>query len=94
MSNPKVFFDILIEKAKASRIAMELFADVVSKTAENFRALCTIKLNLLQLCLGPPPRQLNLLPLRLGPVRQLNLLPLRLGLVTDLHHCNPTLTVN
>ncbi|ONK79483.1 uncharacterized protein A4U43_C01F6820 [Asparagus officinalis] len=41
MANPKVFFDILIGKAKAGRITMELFADVVPKTAENFRCLCT-----------------------------------------------------
>ncbi|KAK8546428.1 hypothetical protein V6N12_027214 [Hibiscus sabdariffa] len=41
ISNPKVFFDILIGKPKACRIVVELFADVVSKTAENFRALCT-----------------------------------------------------
>ncbi|KAG9441469.1 hypothetical protein H6P81_017323 [Aristolochia fimbriata] len=41
MSNPKVFFDILIGKAKAGRIIMELFADVTPKTAENFRCLCT-----------------------------------------------------
>ncbi|KAG0463849.1 hypothetical protein HPP92_019918 [Vanilla planifolia] len=41
MSNPKVFFDILIGKAKAGRVVMELFADVVPKTAENFRCLCT-----------------------------------------------------
>ncbi|KAG2696824.1 hypothetical protein I3843_07G076500 [Carya illinoinensis] len=41
MSNPKVFFDILIGKMKAGRLVMELFADVTPKTAENFRALCT-----------------------------------------------------
>lgn len=41
MANPRVFFDILIGKAKAGRIVMELFADVVPKTAENFRCLCT-----------------------------------------------------
>ncbi|XP_077241991.1 rotamase cyclophilin 2 [Tasmannia lanceolata] len=41
MSNPKVFFDILIGKAKAGRVVMELFADVTPKTAENFRCLCT-----------------------------------------------------
>ncbi|GMN25657.1 hypothetical protein TIFTF001_001007 [Ficus carica] len=39
--NPKVFFDILIGKAKAGRVVMELFSDVTPKTAENFRALCT-----------------------------------------------------
>ncbi|XP_010940596.1 peptidyl-prolyl cis-trans isomerase CYP19-3 [Elaeis guineensis] len=41
MANPKVFFDILIGRAKAGRILMELFADVTPKTAENFRCLCT-----------------------------------------------------
>lgn len=41
MSNPKVFFDILIGRMKAGRIVMELFADVTPTTAENFRALCT-----------------------------------------------------
>lgn len=41
MKNPKVFFDILIGKAKAGRVVMELFADTTPKTAENFRALCT-----------------------------------------------------
>ena len=39
--NPKVFFDILIGKAKAGRVVMELFADKVPRTAENFRCLCT-----------------------------------------------------
>ncbi|XP_019711994.1 peptidylprolyl isomerase Ab (cyclophilin A) [Hippocampus comes] len=41
MPNPVVFFDITIADAQAGRITMELFADVVPKTAENFRALCT-----------------------------------------------------
>ncbi|XP_030292160.1 peptidyl-prolyl cis-trans isomerase-like [Sparus aurata] len=41
MANPKVFFDITIGGAPAGRIVMELRADVVPKTAENFRALCT-----------------------------------------------------
>jgi len=40
-SNPKVFFDITIGGVDAGRITMELRADVVPKTAENFRALCT-----------------------------------------------------
>ena len=39
--NPKVFFDILVGKSKAGRVVMELFADKVPKTAENFRCLCT-----------------------------------------------------
>ncbi|EIT74307.1 peptidyl-prolyl cis-trans isomerase D [Aspergillus flavus] len=38
---PRVFFDIQIGNEKTGRIALELFNDVVPKTAENFRALCT-----------------------------------------------------
>ncbi|CAL1127132.1 unnamed protein product [Cladocopium goreaui] len=41
MSNPRVFFDIEIGGRPAGRIEMELYADSVPKTAENFRALCT-----------------------------------------------------
>ncbi|MEP7013239.1 MAG: peptidylprolyl isomerase [Acidobacteriota bacterium] len=41
MSNPRVFFDIEADGAPLGRIVMELAADVVPKTAENFRALCT-----------------------------------------------------
>merc|ERR1712118_560337 len=39
--NPKVFFDMEIGDMKAGRIVMQLRMDVVPKTAENFRALCT-----------------------------------------------------
>ena len=50
--SPKVFFDITAGGKELGRIIMELFADVVPKTAgglsldcltvaENFRALCT-----------------------------------------------------
>ncbi|KAI8355140.1 cyclophilin-like domain-containing protein [Blakeslea trispora] len=39
--NPRVFFDIDIDGNRIGRIVMELFADEVPKTAENFRALCT-----------------------------------------------------
>ena len=39
--NPKVFFEMMIDGQPAGRIEMVLRADVVPKTAENFRALCT-----------------------------------------------------
>ena len=39
--NPRVFFDVSIDQQPAGRIEFELRADVVPKTAENFRALCT-----------------------------------------------------
>ncbi|EPS61145.1 hypothetical protein M569_13654 [Genlisea aurea] len=39
--NPFVFLDISVDGNAAERIVIELFADAVPKTAENFRALCT-----------------------------------------------------
>ena len=39
--NPKVFLDMSAGGTPVGRIEIELFADVVPKTAENFRKLCT-----------------------------------------------------
>ena len=39
--NPKVALDVTIGGEPAGTITIELFADSVPKTAENFRALCT-----------------------------------------------------
>lgn len=39
--NPLVFMDVSIDGNPMERLVIELFADVVPKTAENFRALCT-----------------------------------------------------
>jgi peptidylprolyl isomerase len=41
LKNPNVFFDISIGGKSAGRLVFELRADVVPKTAENFRQLCT-----------------------------------------------------
>ena len=41
VTNPRVFFDIRIGAEDVGRIIMELFADTVPRTAENFRCLCT-----------------------------------------------------
>ena len=40
-ANPKVALDVSIGGEPAGTLTLELFADVVPKTAENFRALCT-----------------------------------------------------
>jgi len=40
-ANPQVYFDIKIGSSDVGRIIMILRADVVPKTAENFRQLCT-----------------------------------------------------
>ncbi|KAM0952541.1 putative peptidylprolyl isomerase [Dioscorea sansibarensis] len=40
-TNPRCFLDISIGGEMEGRVVVELFADVVPRTAENFRALCT-----------------------------------------------------
>jgi len=39
--NPHVYLELSIGGIKAGRMVFELFADIVPKTAENFRCLCT-----------------------------------------------------
>ena len=41
MPRPRVFFDISIDGKPSGRITFDLYDDVVPKTAENFRALCS-----------------------------------------------------
>ncbi|KAJ1450231.1 cyclophilin-like domain-containing protein [Pelagophyceae sp. CCMP2097] len=41
MGRPVVFLDVSIGGSPVGRILIELYADVVPKTAENFRCLCT-----------------------------------------------------
>mmetsp|Transcript_65856 Transcript_65856/g.77376 ORF Transcript_65856/g.77376 Transcript_65856/m.77376 type:complete len:181 (+) Transcript_65856:32-574(+) len=40
-SNPVVFFDISIGGSPKGRVEIELYSDVVPRTVENFRCLCT-----------------------------------------------------
>jgi len=40
-NNPVVFLDVSVGNTEIGRIIIELFADVVPKTAENFRQFCT-----------------------------------------------------
>uniref|UniRef100_A0A8C5R0Y3 Peptidyl-prolyl cis-trans isomerase n=1 Tax=Leptobrachium leishanense TaxID=445787 RepID=A0A8C5R0Y3_9ANUR len=40
-SNPRVYMDMVADGQPLGRVTFELRADVVPKTAENFRALCT-----------------------------------------------------
>ena len=41
LKRPQVFLDISIAGERAGRIVIELFSDIVPKTCENFRCLCT-----------------------------------------------------
>jgi len=40
-SNPRVWFDVEIGGKPVGTVTFELFANVVPRTAENFRQLCT-----------------------------------------------------
>nr|7AOI_BQ Chain BQ, Peptidyl-prolyl cis-trans isomerase [Trypanosoma brucei] len=39
--NPVVFMDVTVEGDALGRVSVELFHDIVPKTTENFRSLCT-----------------------------------------------------
>ncbi|KAK6905282.1 hypothetical protein I203_106104 [Kwoniella mangroviensis CBS 8507] len=41
MPNPRTFFDFSVGDKPLGRVVFELFSDVVPKTVENFRSLCT-----------------------------------------------------
>lgn len=41
VQRPRVYFDITIDGNSVGKVVFELFSDIVPKTAENFRALCT-----------------------------------------------------
>lgn len=41
LKRPKTFFEVSIRGDKVGKIVFELFNDIVPKTSENFRALCT-----------------------------------------------------
>lgn len=41
MVNPRVYLDVSIGGDLEGRLIVELYKDIVPKTAENFRALCT-----------------------------------------------------
>ncbi|KAL0224438.1 hypothetical protein P9112_003828 [Eukaryota sp. TZLM1-RC] len=41
MARDRVYFDVTIGGRPAGRVVFELYNDIVPKTAENFRALCT-----------------------------------------------------
>ncbi|KAL8938843.1 MAG: hypothetical protein Q9216_003682, partial [Gyalolechia sp. 2 TL-2023] len=40
-SKPQVYFDVTVNDGPPARIIFDLYYDVVPRTAENFRALCT-----------------------------------------------------
>merc|ERR1712240_273092 len=40
-ARPRVFFDLNVDGSPLGRVEFELYSDIVPKTAENFRALCT-----------------------------------------------------